>query len=118
MLEQGAKILSQFLCILLRVATEGVALLSPPNELLRLSVKDVHNQGSNFRDLRCGSCHTVAHVPPSPSTSEAVIEGVQSLLVLVGLKGGNCCTPVGVHFCPPFRSKLGVDILPDAIFPK
>src|SRR5271155_4604121 len=118
MLEQAAKILSEFLRILLRVATEGVALFSTPNELLCLSVENVYYEGPNSCDFRCGSCHAVAKAPPPPATSEAVIEGVQGLLVMGGLKGGNCGTPVGVHSGPPFCGKLGVDVQLDAIFPK
>ena len=89
MLEQAANILRELLRILLRVATEGVALLSTPNELLCLSVEDVNHQGPNFCDFRSGSCHAVAKPPPPPAASEAVIEGVQGLLVMGGLKGGN-----------------------------
>src|SRR5882724_4914568 len=80
--------LVQVLDALVRLVGERVARRSTPQQFLGLRIERVEHQGAYFVVVDVRGCAAATEsAAPAPAASKAVVEGVESLLVLCGLNG-------------------------------
>src|ERR1700746_1993983 len=96
MVKHLLRVLVQRLDVLVRIAGQGVAGRTLPNEVLRRPVEQLNNESSNFIVINgCGG-----HTDPSKPTpsAEPVVERVELLFVVDGIASGDDHVSTGRNF--------------------
>src|ERR1700675_3004260 len=89
-LEHFVHALIQILDVLLGFVGERVAFGASPDQLLRLAIEEIDDHRAHlicFSSSRGLTKTSATKTPPSPASSEAVIECIQGLLILGDLDG-------------------------------
>jgi len=108
MVEHLLHALVEILNVFVRLVRKRVARRAAPDQLLGLCVEQIHNEGADFVGIyRCRGVSKSA--APSPAASEAVLEGVEGLLILSHIDRNDRDVASGRYLNPAFRRQIGVD---------
>src|SRR5260370_5160132 len=119
LLEHIVEILCELLDVLVCVRRQISAVRTTPNQLLGVAIEDIDGDTTDLRDLSSRCRHAIAaETSPAPSAAEAVIEGVERLLILGASKSTHRCIPVGVDLGPTLCCKLRIHVLLDPVIPQ
>jgi hypothetical protein len=120
LLEHIVEILCELLDVLVCVRRQISAVRTTPKQLLGVTIEDVDNDIPDLRDLssRCRHAIAAAEASPAPSAAEAVIEGIERLLIPGASKCTHRCIPVRVDLGPTLCGKLGIHVLLDSLIPE
>src|SRR5580704_11103850 len=121
MVEHLLHTLVEVLDVSIRFARKRVAGRSAPNQFLRVRIVQVDDQGSYLVGaLRRRRVAESSSEPasPSPTASEIVVVGVESLVTLIHLHCHDGNIASGFHLLPAFRCQRGIDGRFDSIDPQ
>jgi len=80
--------------------------LQLPLHLFRLVIKEIDDHRPYFVGSCCCGCFpkpSSSKSPPAPTSTEAVVEGIQRLLVVCHLNGDDRDIATRLHLSPAFR---------------
>ena len=120
MVEHFLHVFIEIFYVFLRLVRKSVASCSSPNQALALGVEKINNKSADLIGLRCGSRISESSTPessPAPTSSEAVVEGIESLLVLGHFYRYNRDLAASWNPRPPLGRQSRIDSVLDSTDP-